>query len=287
MSGWLNRIDERGHGIAHPETGFAGHCPVYAVLDPRRAPERCAALVGQPGWHDYLTLFAGTPLSPLLEASPWLVELTPGSDAWQAIVSLCTAQRLGWLFQPVQATPLNELADHLRSLFILDDPHGGQSLVNIQDAAAWTALLAASSDTAYAQLIGPLGQIITPTSLTHWQRWQPVDAASEATGGSVHDANALSLTHVLEHALKEVPRAWWLSQATETPLSALPPAWMERLGRLEAAGIHQAHHLQRLMPKVKQAQNPETDWWAQATTLEVLQAAMPAGKKVDALETSA
>ncbi|MCE8040431.1 DUF4123 domain-containing protein [Halomonas sp. MCCC 1A11062] len=277
MPGWLSRIDERSQRIETLSGSFEAQRSAYAVLDQRRAPERCAALVGQPGWHDYLTLFAGTPLSPLLEASPWLVELTPGSDAWQAIGSLCAGQRLGWLFQPAQATSLNDMADHLRRLFILDDPHGGQSLVNLQDAAAWTALLAASSDSAYAQLIGPLGQVITPTSLTHWQRWQPTEERGEAP----------ALTEALEQALKESPRAWWLSRATETPLSALPPAWMERLGRLEAAGILQAHHLQRLMPKVKQAQNPETDWWAQATTLEVLQAAMPAGKKVDALETSA
>ncbi|WP_010628820.1 DUF4123 domain-containing protein [Halomonas sp. KM-1] len=245
MPGWLSRIDERSQRIETLSGSFEAQRSVYVVLDQRRAPERCAALVGQPGWHDYLTLFAGTPLSPLLEASPWLVELTPGSEAWQAIGSLCAGQRHGWLFQPAQATSLSDMADRLRRLFILDDPHGGQSLVNLQDAAAWTALLAASSDTAYAQLIGPLGQVITPTPLTHWQRWQPAVERNEA--------EAPALTEALEQALKESPRAWWLSRATETPLSALPPVWMERLGHLAEGGITYGRDRKRLLPLIRQA----------------------------------
>lgn len=279
MPGWLTRIGERSQRVDTLASGFAAHRPAYLVLDQRRAPERCAALVGQPGWHDYLTLFAGTSLAPLLEASPWLIELSIGSQAWQAAAALCQEQRIGWAFQSAQDARLDDLADHLRRLFVLDDPHGGQSLVNLQDPAAWTALLAASSDTAYAQLIGPLGQVVTPMPLPHWQAWQFIEAPG--------DAEAPPLTHELEQALKEIPRAWWLSRATETPLSALPSAWLERLGRLEAAGIKQAHYHQRLLPRVQQEPKPETDWWVQAATLEVLQAAMPAWKKVDALEASA
>ncbi|OUE44783.1 hypothetical protein BZY95_05385, partial [Billgrantia desiderata SP1] len=112
-----------------------------------------------------------------------------------------------------------------------------------QDAAAWTALLAASSDTAYAQLIGPLGQVITPTPLTHWQRWQPAGDRDEAP----------ALTEALERALKEIPRAWWLSRATETPLSALPPAWLERLGHLAEGGITYGRDRKRLLPLIRQA----------------------------------
>ncbi|WP_111411676.1 DUF4123 domain-containing protein [Billgrantia lactosivorans] len=283
MPGWLSRIGGRSQRVDSLASGFVAHRSAYLVLDQRRAPERCAALVAQPGWHDYLTLFAGTPLSPLLEASPWLVELKLGSQAWQAATALCQEQRIGWAFQPAQDARLEDLADHLRRLFILDDPHGGQSLVNVQDPTAWTALLAAGSDTAYAQLVGPLGQVVTPTPLPHWQAWQQVDEVGE----DASEAMAPPLTHELEQALKESSRAWWLSAATDMPLQELPPEWLERLGRLEAAGIHQAHHLQRLLPRVQQEPNPETDWWAQATTMELLQAAMPAWKKVDALEASA
>ncbi|MCC5884351.1 MAG: DUF4123 domain-containing protein [Halomonas sp.] len=279
MPGWLNRIDERSHPVESPAAGFDGRRPLYAVLDQRRAPERCAALVGQPGWNDYLTLFAGTPLAPLLDASPWLIELTPGSEAWQAIRSLCTGQRLGWAFQTAQATSLDDLADHLRRLFVLDDPHGGQSLVNLQDAAAWTALLAAASDTVYAQLIGPLGQVVTPTPLSPWQVWQPVDAAGEAAGDAVNASKAPSLPHELEHALKEVPRAWWLSRATDTPIQALPGAWLERLARLEAAGIKQAHHLKRLLPLISQ----EGEHFSSSIEQE-LRANLPIRKKVQVLE---
>ncbi|MFW3615683.1 DUF4123 domain-containing protein [Billgrantia antri] len=280
MPGWLNRIGERSHPVESPAAGFDGRRPLYAVLDQRRAPERCAALVGQPGWNDFLTLFAGTPLAPLLDASPWLVELTPGSEAWQAIRSLCTGQRFGWAFQPTQATSPDDLADHLRRLFVLDDPHGGQSLVNLQDGAGWTALLAAASDTAYAQLIGPLGQVVTPTPLPHWQAWHLVDVASETTGDTVNESKEPPLTQALEQALKESPRAWWLSRATETPLSALPPAWLERLGQIEAAGIKQAHYLQRLLPLICQ----ESESFSSSVEQE-LRADLPMRKKVQALES--
>ncbi|MBD3895309.1 DUF4123 domain-containing protein [Halomonas sp. ML-15] len=276
MSGWLKHIAERGHPVDSPATSFGGHRPAYMVLDQRRASGRCADLIGQPGWRDFLTLFATTPLAPLIDASPWLIELDVGSVAWHSGETLCREQHLGWIFQPAQATSLNDLADHLRRLFVLDDPHGGQSLVNLQAPTAWTALLAASSDTAYAQLIGPLGRVVTPTPLSHWQVWQPVDDAD--------NVEIPPLTQTLEIALKESPRGWWLSQATDTPLQALPAEWLERLGQLEAAGIHQAHHLQRLLPKVCE---DDADWWAQASTMQLLQAARPAWQKVDALEASA
>lgn len=272
MSGWLTRIGERSQRVEALSGCFAAQRPAYLVLDQRRAPERCAALVGQPGWHDFLTLFAGTSLAPLIEASPWLVELKLGSQAWQAAAALCQEQRCGWAFQPAQDARLDDLADHLRRLFVLDDPHGGQSLVNLQDPTAWTALLAAGSDTAYAQLIGPLGQVVTPTPLPHWQAWQP----AEATG----DAEALSLSHELEQALKESPRAWWLSSATETPLQELPEAWLQRLGRLKTEGIKQAHHLQRLLPLICQ----ESEHFSQPVE-QGLRADLPTRKKVQVLES--
>ncbi|MGR2740813.1 DUF4123 domain-containing protein [Billgrantia sp. Q4P2] len=272
MPGWLTRIGERSQRVDTLASGFAAHRSAYLVLDQRRAPERCAALVGQPGWHDFLTLFAGTPLAPLLEASPWLIELRMGSQAWQAATALCQEQRIGWAFQPAQDARLDGLADHLRQLFVLDDPHGGQSLVNVQDPTAWTAMLAAGSATAYAQLIGPLGKVVTPTPLPHWQAWQP----AEATG----DAEALSLSHELEQALKESPRAWWLSRATDTPLQALPPEWLVRLGRLEAVGIKQAHHLQRLLPLICQ----DSEHFSQPVE-QGLRADLPARKKVQVLES--
>ncbi|PMR68909.1 DUF4123 domain-containing protein [Halomonas heilongjiangensis] len=272
MPGWLTRIGERSQRVDSLASGFAAHRPAYLVLDQRRAPERCAALVGQPGWHDFLTLFAGTPLAPLLEASPWLIELTLGSEAWQAAEALCREQRIGWAFQPAQDARLADLADHLRRLFVLDDPHGGQSLVNVQDPAAWTALLAAGSDTSYAHCIGPLGQVATPTPLHHWQAWQP----------AVHDGEdeAPPLTHELEHALKEVQRAWWLSQATDIPLQELPEAWLQRLGRLETEGIKQAHYLQRLLPLICQ----ESEHFSQPVE-QGLRADLPMRKRVQVLES--
>ncbi|MGR4066480.1 DUF4123 domain-containing protein [Billgrantia sp. C5P2] len=272
MPGWLTRIGERSQRVDTLASGFAAHRPAYLVLDQRRAPERCAALVGQPGWHDYLTLFAGTPLAPLLEASPWLIELRMGSQAWQAATALCQEQRIGWAFQPAQDARLDGLSDHLRQLFVLDDPHGGQSLVNVQDPTAWTAMLAAGSATAYAQLIGPLGKVVTPTPLPHWQAWQP----AEATG----DAEALSLSHELEQALKESPRAWWLSRATDTPLQALPPEWLVRLGRLAEGGISSWRGRQRLLPLIRHADDAT---WHNAQPI-LLDTSLTEAQKISELE---
>ncbi|MCH4563091.1 DUF4123 domain-containing protein [Halomonas sp. EGI 63088] len=272
MPGWLNRIGERSQRVDAVAACFAALRPVYVVLDQRRAPERCAMLVGQPGWHDFLTLFAGTPLAPLLEASPWLLELKSGSEAWQAAEALCREQHIGWAFQPAQDARLADLADHLRRLFVLDDPHGGQSLVNVQDPAAWTALLAAGSDTSYAHCIGPLGKVATPAPQRHWQAWQP----------AAHDgeAEAPPLTHELERALKEVQRAWWLSQATVIPLQELPPEWLERLTQLAEADIARWRDRKRLLPLVRHADDGE---WrhAQATLLD---ASLTVQQKISELE---
>lgn len=272
MSGWLSRLPERTRGSGELAAWVDPRRPAYLVLDPRRAPEACAALVGQPGWRDYLTLFAGTPLAPLLEASPWLVELEVGSEAWQALDALCTGERRGWAFQPAHATPLNDLADHLRRFFVLDDPHGGQSLVNIQDPAAWTALLAAGSDTAYAQFSGPLGQVVTPTPQRHWLAWQPADSPG--------NADALPLTQELELALKESARAWWLSQATETPLPALPPEWLERLIRLATGGITHGRDKTRLLPLICQASDAT---WRDAQAI-LVDPSLTAVQKIGELE---
>ena len=272
MPGWLNRLAERSHPVDSPAAGFDGHRPLYVVLDQRRAPERCAALVGQPGWIDFLTLFAGTPLSPLLEASPWLIELTPGSEAWQVAAALCHDQRCGWAFQPAQNAQLDALADHLRPLFVLDDPHGGKSLVNLQDPTAWTALLAAGSDTAYAQLIGPLGRVVTPTPQRHWQAWKPAAEAGEA--------EAPSLTHELERALKESPRAWWLSQATDKSLQELPAEWLVRLGRLAEDGITRWRDRKRLLPLICQASDAT---WHDAQAI-LFDKRLTAAQKISELE---
>ncbi|WP_355662420.1 DUF4123 domain-containing protein [Halomonas salifodinae] len=245
MPGWLTRIPERTRGSGDLAAWVEPRRPAYLVLDRRRYPEACAELLGQAGQRDFMTLFATTPLAPLIEASPWLVELEVGSEAWLSGEALCREQRLGWAFQPAPATPLTDLADHLRRFFVLDDPHGGQSLVNIQDPAAWTALLTAGSDTTYAQLIGPLGRVVTPTPQRHWLAWQPAD--------SLGNADALPLTQELELALKESPRAWWISQATETPLPALPPEWLERLICLAAGGITHGRDRTRLLPLICQA----------------------------------
>ncbi|MDI5985121.1 DUF4123 domain-containing protein [Halomonas sp. M4R5S39] len=272
MPGWLTRIGERSQRVDTVAACFAAHRPVFLVLDQRRAAERCAALVGQPGWHDYLTLFAGTPLAPLIEASPWLIELKLGSEAWQAAAALCQEQRCGWAFQPAQDTRLADLADHLRRLFVLDDPHGGQSLVNVQDPAAWTTLLAAGSDTSYAHCIGPLGQVVTPTPLPHWQAWLPTDEADEAA--------APPLTHELERALKEIQRAWWLSQAADIPLQKLPPEWLERLTQLAEADIARWRDRKRLLPLVRHA---DAATWRHAQAI-LFDASLTVQQKISELE---
>lgn len=271
MSSWLSRLSECTQSSQHLASSLDTQRRAYLVLDTRRAPEACAAWIGQSGWYDFMALFAGTPLSPLLEASPWLVELKIGSDAWHSLSTLCRQERLGWAFQPREDTPLNDLADHLRTYFVLGDPHGGQSLVNLQDPAAWTALLAAIGGTAYAQLVAPLGQVVTPTPQHTWLAWQPAN----------HSENPAPLTLVQEtnDALQKITGAWWLSQATDTPLPLLPPAWLTRLTRLTRAGITRTEHLQRLLRLICQ---PEA---AFSTLVEqALHSTLLARQKVSALE---
>ncbi|MDR5905683.1 DUF4123 domain-containing protein [Franzmannia qiaohouensis] len=273
MSGWLTQLPERTRGTGELASWVDAQRPVYLVLDQRRYPEASADLLGKPGKYDFVTLFATTPLAPLIDASPWLIELEVGSEAWQYGEALCREQRLGWSFQPAHNTRLDDLVDHLRRLFVLDDPHGGQSLINIQDPAAWTALLATLPGTSLPAWLAPLGRVFTPIPQRHWLAWHEV-AESEVA----HEI--LPLTREGEAALRAAPGAWWLSRTTETPLYELPEAWLARLARLNRAGITRADHLRRLLEMICQP-----DDLLPSAVEQTLVASLPPRKKVHALES--
>ena len=81
MPGWLNQLAKRcraADNLSEMVTGQRG----LVVLDQRRSPEQCRPLLSLAGKRDFVTLFAGTPLSPLLEAGPWLLDIEVGSEAW-------------------------------------------------------------------------------------------------------------------------------------------------------------------------------------------------------------
>ncbi|OBA00487.1 DUF4123 domain-containing protein [Halomonas sp. G11] len=239
MSGWLNQLAERCYPADNPAgmvTGQRG----FVVLDQRHSPEQGRPLLSLPGKRDFVTLFAGTPLSPLLEASPWLLDVEVGSEAWHYAEKLCQ-QRLGWVCQPPADQTLQSIADHLRELFVMDDPHGGKSLINLQQPAAWTALLASAPASVYSHGLNPLGQVATPTPQGQWSIWQAGATTSPAP-------QRWQLTADMEAALNESQQAWWLSRMTKTPLTSLPNAWLARMKTAMQAGISRSDHLKRLLP---------------------------------------
>ncbi|MBD3897160.1 DUF4123 domain-containing protein [Halomonas sp. ML-15] len=273
MSGWLKRLPERTRGAGELGAWIDAQRPAYLVLDQRRYPETSAELLGKTGKYDFLTLFATTPLAPLIDASPWLIELDVGSEAWRSGETLCREQRLGWIFQPAQATSLNDLADHLRRLFVLEDPRGGQSLINIQDPAAWTALLATLPGTSLSAWLTPLGRVFTPTPQRQWLAWHEVSESEVAQ-------EILPLTREGDAALRAASGGWWLSRTTETPLYELPEAWLARLARLNRAGITRADYLRRLLEMICQP-----DDTLPSAVEQALAASLPPRKKVQALES--
>lgn len=239
MSGWLNQLAERCYP-ADNLTGMVTGQRGFVVLDQRRSPEQGRPLLSLPGKRDFVTLFAGTPLSPLLEASPWLLDIEVGSEAWHYAEKLCQ-QRLGWVCQPPADQTLQSIADHLRALFVLDDPHGGKSLINLQQSAVWTALLASAPSSVYSHWLNPLGQVATPTPQGQWSIWQADAPTSPAP-------ERWQLTADMEAALEESQQAWWLSRMTKTPLASLPNAWLARMKTAMQAGISRSDHLKRLLP---------------------------------------
>lgn len=244
MSGWLNQLAERCRpvdNLSEMEKGQRG----FVVLDQRRSPEQCRPLLDMPGKHDFITLFAGTALSSLNDASPWLFEIDTDSEAWRYAQSLCQ-QRLGWVCQPQADQSLQSSADHLRPLFVMDDPHGGKSLVNLQQPAAWIALLASAPASIYSHWLTPLHQVATPTPQGQWLVWQ-ANVPSSST------PERWQLSAEMETALNESQQAWWLSNATTTPLEELPSNWLERLKKCAECGIKRGRDLMRLLAAIQHA----------------------------------
>lgn len=240
MSGWLNQLEERCRLEASLSASLSADQIGYVVLDQRRSTDQCRSLLDQPGRRDFITLFAGTALSRLNDASPWLLEIEVGSDAWQCAETLCQ-QRLGWMCQPPAAQTLQTIANHLRTSFVMDDPHGGQSLINLQQPAVWTALLASAPANIYSHWLSSLSQVATPTPQGQWFIWQADAPTSPAP-------DRLQITADMESALSESQQAWWLSHTTHTALAALPIHWMTRVKTVMEAGITRSDHLRRLLP---------------------------------------
>ncbi|RUR55864.1 DUF4123 domain-containing protein [Vreelandella populi] len=239
MSGWLSQLAERSKSVDSLAGLAVGKC-AYAVLDQRRAPEQCRSILGLTGQQEFMTLFAGTSLSPLLEASPWLVEIDAGSEAWHYAEALCQ-KRLGWVCLPSAGQTLQSLADHLRLLFVLADPHGGKSLINLQQPAAWMALLASAPLSVYDHWLSLFQLVATPTPQGQWLVWQ-AGAETSNTSDEGH------LTNEMEAALKESQQAWWLSRMTNMPIGCVRTPWLNKLKVLMEAGITRSDHLKRLLP---------------------------------------
>ncbi|WP_249978556.1 DUF4123 domain-containing protein [Vreelandella olivaria] len=257
MPRWLSQLAERGRQAPMLSGVMSAGQPSYVVLDQRRAPEQCRALLSRSGKQDFISLFAGTSLSPLLEASPWLLAIQNGSDAWHYAAALCQ-QRLGWVCQPSAHHTLQSIADHLQTLFVLDDSHGGKTLINLQQPAVWTALLASAPASVYAHWISPLHHVATPTPQGQWLMWQAEEPTSPVP-------ERWQLSAGMEAALKESQQAWWLSEHTQETLTTLPDQWVKRLGRCTQYGITKGRHLARLLPAIQQAD--EASWQRIENTL--------------------
>lgn len=270
MSGWLSQLAERSKSVDNLAGLAVGKC-AYAVLDQRRAPEQCRSILGLTGQQEFMSLFAGTSLSPLLEASPWLVEIDAGSEAWHYAEAL-SQKRLGWVCLPRSGQTLQSLADYLRPLFVLADPHGGKSLINLQQPAAWMALLASSPLSVYDYWMSTFQLVATPTPQGQWLVWQAQTETSNASDEG-------HLTNEMEAALKESQQAWWLSRMTNMPVSHVRASWLIKMKIIMEAGITRSDHLKRLLPVIT------GDCEALSTQIEdVLNNSIPSRQKVQQLE---
>ncbi|MFB9866052.1 DUF4123 domain-containing protein [Vreelandella sulfidaeris] len=270
MSGWLNQLAERSKAV-DSLSALTTDKRGFVVLDQRRSPEQCRPLLGLSGKQDFLTLFAGTSLSPLIEASPWLVEIDQGSEAWHYAEALCQ-KRLGWMCLPSSDQTLQSIANHLRTLFVLDDPHGGKSLINLQQPAVCMALLASVPFNAYSYWLSLFQLVATPTPQGQWLVWQP-HAATPAV------LDEWQLTTEMEAALKESQQAWWLSHMTNSPVSDVQASWLIKMKIVMESGITRSDHLKRLLPVItgeREAFSPQIK--------DVLNKSIPSRQKVQQLE---
>ncbi len=271
MPEWLARLPERARISGEPEAWLSTERPLVMVLDQRRASEASRELLGREGVHEHVPLFAATPLAPLLEAGPWCLRLEADSEAWRGGEALCRERRLGWCCQPPLNVAFADLIAHLQRLFVWADPQGGQSLVNLQDPAALTALLGSAEPATLARILAPLGELATPTPQGRWQAWRDIEP------GEASDASP-RLTLDMEAALKAAPQAWFLAERLGLRLDEVDAAWLEGLAVLNRHGITRARHLDSLLPLLRQA-----GWREHRDIREALESAQPAWRKVKAL----
>ncbi|MDT8893327.1 DUF4123 domain-containing protein [Halomonas sp. I1] len=271
MHGWLARLPERAYVSGAPAAWIRTDRPIDLIIDQRRATAASRDLLGCEGVQEHAVLLAGTPMAPLQEASPWLIRVSPDSNAWRNAESLCRQRCLGWCCQLAPNVAFVDLLEYLQDMVVWNDAQGGQSLVNWQDPRVLTALLGSAEWRFLRQWLAPLGGISTPTPQGRWQAWQEMapDDVSEATP---------RLTREMQAALKAAPRAWFLAERLEIRLDELDSEWLQGLQILNQHGITRPRHLEALLPLLKQP-----GWWQRHDIQELLEANRPAWKKVEAM----
>ncbi|ABI56493.1 DUF4123 domain-containing protein [Alkalilimnicola ehrlichii MLHE-1] len=236
---WLTRIGERSHTVEGPGDGADGEW-VGLIIDPHRIPEEALALYTLDGATDIVPLFAGTELRSLSAYGPWAARLTPGSPAFEQAEMLCRELALGWMCRPPGGA-LEPFVEQMQRLAVMDDADGGQSLVQVQQPEAWTALLASAPRTHFDLWLQVLGPVYTPTPTAGWRCW----VGAEPRGPT----SPPFLDHNQCRALDDAPLAWWLGQDLGIPLEAVPPDMLEQLRTLREAGIHLPDEWRRRLAK--------------------------------------
>jgi len=150
--------------------GYLTH-HAYAVLDEKCLTGGVAYLQSLPGILASTRLFEGTPYYFISDTEPLLLKVQINSRAWQSAMQLCLSQA-GWVCKSSSGTSFEAVADHLRTLFLLDDSVGGKAFVRLQQPHVWSTLLTHAEPELLQSWLEPLGRVFIPDGRGGWFRWE-------------------------------------------------------------------------------------------------------------------
>ena len=275
MSAWLSQFLEQP-GVKAP--WLDGNRTLYCIIDRVRQPKALEYLYQQDGVAGIECLFQGTPFAELNDVGPLWLPVKAGTALATKAAELCLANRSGILVSS-DADPQAALL-HAQRLLRMNVRAQGDVLARFYDPAFWSALAL----TAPAQMLfGPWQSVHIPpanTDDTLWRVWSGTHDRVETS-----DAAAYPL-QLEEHTLAASTdiRGWYWVRARSSELAGeinneQLPVVLGNLSLLAEHGIDEGRHLDRLLPRLKQAllqANPHV--------MSVLSSAMPASEKVQQLE---
>jgi hypothetical protein len=276
MSEWLSQYLKKN--VAAAPWGSSGGRSLYCIIDSVRQPRALEQLYQQSDMGAVERLFQDTPFAEMNDVSPIWLQLQSGSPVAAKAIELCRENRAGVLLTSREKSETALL--HARRLLRMNCKSHGDSLARFYDPAFWSALALTAPANA---LFGPWASVFTPPAHIDDQNWRIWENTQEVSATSDEVRYPLQLQDNTLAAFDEVRWWYWIrareAESANTLSDSQLPGVSDDLQLLVDHGIEEGRHLERLLPKLRQAPLRE-----RADAMNVLSSEMPAFEKVQRLE---